>query len=212
MLGSNRQNDNELIILKLKTADAEKKPVPVHFEVTKKVGDKWSAVAETKEVSGTITKVETYEREWEGVVTPLVKVYLEDAEAKESYLLDLRYNMLSRNLFNTLLSLESFDGVKIGVYERKKGDKTYPAVSVRQNDQLVNWKYKIEELPAIEKVQVGKKEITNFDNLNDFFIEELKALGERVKGGQKSVPAKSGPPRSQNIPDSGQDGDSEIPF
>lgn len=211
MLGNSRQSENELIILKIRTTDDLKSPTPVHFEVSKKVGDKWSAVAETKEVSGTITKVETYEREWEGVVTPLVKVYLEDAEAKESYLLDLRYNMLSRNLFNTLLSLESFDGVKIGVYERKKGDKTYPAVSVRQNDQLVNWKYKIEELPAIEKVQVGKKEITNFDNLNDFFIEELKGLGERVKGGQKAAPVTK-TKRASQPSESPLSDDSEIPF
>lgn len=182
----NKQNNsnNKLLILKLKTADAEKKPVPVHFEITEKVDDKWTVTGEDKDVSGTLTKIELYEREWEGVVTPLVKIFLEDSEAQECYLLDLRYNMLSRNLFNNLLSLQSFENLKISLYDRKKEDKTYPAVSVRQNDALVNWKFEIKDLPPVEKVKVGKKEVTNFDNLNDFFIAELTKLAEKVKGSE----------------------------
>lgn len=207
MLGNkHRQNDNELIILKLKTADAEKRPVPVHFEISKKVDGKWGAVGDTKDVSGDITKIELYTREWEGVETPLVKIFIEDAEAKETYLLDLRYNMLSRNLFNTLLSLTSFEGVSIGVYERKKEEKTFPAVSVKQDGKLVNWKYKIDELPKVETVRVGKKDITNFDNLNDFFIEELKKLSELVKGAPAPVAKKPAAPAPE--PEEGE----EIPF
>lgn len=211
-LGNNRKNDSTLIILKLKTADAEKKPVPVHFEVTKKVDDKWQPVGETKDVSGRLTKVETYEREWEGTVTPLVKIYLEDDDAKETYLLDLRYNMLSRNLFNSLLSLDSFEDVKIGVWDRKKDDKTYPAVTVRQGEKMVDWKHKIADLPPVEKVKVGKKDVTNFDNLNDFFIEELKAFADKVKATTPVAP-KASPSKSKVSNDVDEEvGDSEIPF
>ena len=141
MLGKPKQNNGELIILKLKTTDPEKKPTPVHFEITRKKDDKWVVAGETKDVSGDITKIELYEKEYEGQVTPLVKVYLEDAEASETYLIDLRYNMLSRNLFNSLLSLTSFGGVSIGVYDRKVGEKTYPSISVKQNDKRVDSKY-----------------------------------------------------------------------
>ncbi len=212
MLGnSNKQNNNELIILKLKTADAEKKPVPVHFEITKKVGDKWTATGEIRDVSGKLTGLELYEREWEGNVYPLVKVFVEDEAVQETYLLDLRYNMLSRSLFNSLLSLSSFDDVQIAVRDRKKGEKTFPAVYVNQGGKKVDWKYQIADLPPIEKVKVGKTEVTNFDNLNDFFVKELGGLSAALK----SQLNKPGAPKSEaTVPvvDSDEEVGDNIPF
>lgn len=187
-LGSTHKNNGKLFILKLRTADAEKKPVAPHFEITEKVDDKWVVTGQVNEVSGTLTKVETYEKQYEGDITPLVKVFIEDKEKNESYLLDLRYNMLSRNLFNTLISLETFGDLKIGLWERKKDDKTYPAISLRQSDKMVNWKFEIKDLPPVDKVIVGKKTVTSFDNLNDFFIEKLKEFSDRVKNAPRSAP------------------------
>ncbi len=213
MLGSNRQSNNELIILKVKTADAEKKPVPVHFEVMKKVDGKWAATGETRDVSGRVTKVETYEREWEGKMTPLVKLYIEDESVQETYLLDLRYNMLSRNLFNNILSLTSFEEVSIALRDKKKGDKTYPTVYVNQGGKKVDWKYKVEELPKVVKVMVGKTEHTSFDDLNDFFIKELTELSEVVKSQMSQRTATA--PKVDKVEDAapeGEEGDSDIPF
>lgn len=192
MLNSNNntQSNNKLFILKIRTQDAEKKVVPIHFEVFSKKDDKWESVrSDVRDVSGSLTRLELGEKEFNGEKSPTVKLTLEDASQQESYMLDLRYSMITRSLFNALLSLKSFDNLKISVYQTKpksKDEKSYPQISLRQNDEKVSWKYKLEELPPVEKVTIGKKEITNFDKLNDFFVEKLRELTKSIRGKAKT--------------------------
>lgn len=181
MLGNNNQSNNKLFILKIKTKDAEKKDIPPVFAISEKVDDKWQQTKENKDVCGDLVKIETEKREWEGNEYDTIKVYLEDKEVQETYLLDLRQNLLSRNIFNTLLGLKDYSNVSISLYENKKGDKTYPAVSVKQAGARTEWKFKLEDLPKIKKVKVGKKEVTDSTELDQFFIEKLNELGEALK-------------------------------
>lgn len=194
MLGKPQNNSkNELIILKIATRDADKKDVPIHFEAKRRNENKewvpYTTGQSIKDVSGSLTKVELYEKEWEGVVTPRVKLYLADNEAEQTYLLDLSYTMVARSLFNSILSLEDFDDVEIGVWDRKVEDKTYPSVSVKQRGEKVNWKFKIEEQPKIVKQTVGKKVVTDSSELDEFFKSHLGDLALRVAGAPKKAAA-----------------------
>lgn len=216
MLGKPKQNSGELIILKIKNTDAEKRQVPVHFEITRKVNGEWVKSGETKDLSGRLSKVEPYVREYEGVESPLVKLYFRDDAADETYLVDCRYNRVSRSLFNSLLGLKTFDDVEISLWDAKgKGaseGKTFPSVSVRQKGERVEWKFAPDDLPKPEKAKVGKKEITSFDALNDFFVEELKALSIRVHSDHSSrpvEPAKAKPVVEEPEVEPAED---EIPF
>jgi hypothetical protein len=189
-LGSQNQNNNKLYILKPRTQDAEKKPITPILEVLEKVEDSWKITGDTKSVSGNLTKIELGERTWEGVTSPTVKITLEDTERKESYLLDLRFNLMTRSLFNSLLSLKDFNDVSISIYSTKPKtptDKSYPAMAARSHDNRLDWRFKPEELPPIVKVKVGKQEVPVFDDLNDFLIKELRVLAEKVKESRKQA-------------------------
>lgn len=188
-LGNNNTNNNKLLILKVVTKDAEKKQVPPHFSVSTKADDgKWTVTNQVKDISGDLVKVETEKKEWEGQEYDVIKVYLADDKLKETYLLDLRQNMLARNIYNSFAGLKSFENIEIGLYEKTKGEKTFPAVSIKQNGTRVDWKFKLEELPKLNKVKVGKKEIVDSAELDEFFIKELEELSARVSANKSETP------------------------
>lgn len=188
MLGNTNQSNNKLLILKIRTQDAEKKKISPVFAVSQKNEDgKWAQTTEVKDVAGTLTKIETEKKEWEGQEYDVIKIFLQDDSVGETYLLDLRQNLLSRSIFNSLLSLSEFDGVSIGLYETKKDGETYAAVSVKRNGERVSWKYKLDELPKVKKVKVGKKEVVDSSEVDEFYIKELNSLGE-VLASNKPAP------------------------
>lgn len=200
MLGNNSQESNsKLYILKPKTQDAERKPVKPYFEISEKVEDKWKVTGETTSVSGELTQIVLGEREWEGNKIPTVKVVLEDKEKKEFYWLDLRYNILTRSFFNSILSLDKFDDVKVNIYQNKPKEgqtKSYANLSVRSHGEMVNWKYKLNELPPVEQVTVNKKVITDTTKIDEFFLKELSALAKKVKESKGKTKAKTEPQTS----------------
>lgn len=192
------KNSNKLYILKVRTKDADKQSVPVHFEVFEKKSvdingkteEKWATATTTRNVSGDLSRVELGEVEYEGEKSPTVKLTIVDNAQKESYLLDLRYNIISRSLFNGLFNLKSFDNIEIGVYQTKpktKDGKSFAAISLKQNGERVDWKFKKEEIPPVEIVKVGKKGVSNFDNMNEFFLKNLEELSIKVRANKPKV-------------------------
>jgi hypothetical protein len=184
------KNSNKLYVLKVKTKDLEDKAVPVHFQVNEKSAQtgKWGPTGEIKNVSGDLVSVNVTDEEFQGEKYHAVKITLEDNEAKESYIVDTRFNMLSRSLFNSLLSLKSHKDIKIGVYQTaaKEGRESYSAVSLRQAGEKVSWAYELKDLPPVTEVKAGAKVIKVYDDLNEFFIPKLKNLNEKVKGWRKA--------------------------
>lgn len=225
MLGSNKSNNNKVYFLKITTKDKDKKNVAPHFAVSEKVGDKWEVTKEVKDVSGNLTGVTIEKKIWEEQEYDVIKLALEDTETQETYVLDLRQNLLSRSIFNSFLNLKTFDNVEVGLYT-KKGEGAYPAVSVKQNGERVSWAYELDKLPKIEKVKVGKKEIVDSSELDEFYIEKLKELAARVKTGAKSesestepaAPKKKAAPKSKPIdisadePETSEEKGDDIPF
>lgn len=185
-------NNSDLFVLKLKTKDASSKNVPPHFEVSKRGEDgKYSVVNTTDFVSGNLVKVEIKEREWEGDKYNTVNVYL--ADGKDLYLLDLRFTMLGRSLFNSLLSLTSFNNLSISTYmakDKKDEAKEYPRVSLRQNDETVSWKYGLDELPKPESITFKGKTMNDFSSLDNMFVEKLEEFAKLVNG-NKTIASKA---------------------
>lgn len=228
MLGSNKTN-NKVYFLKITTKDKDKKSVAPHFAVSEKVGDKWEVTKEVKDVSGNLTGVTIEKKTWEEQEYDVIKFALEDTDTQETYVLDLRQNLLARSIFNSFLNLKTFNNIEVGLYT-KKGEGSYPAVSVKQNGERVSWAYELDQLPKIEKVKVGKKEVVDSTELDEFFINKLKELGARVKNGPKAetpkaeaAPAKKAKAKAANKPldisndssdepDAGEPAGDDIPF
>lgn len=194
MLGSNKSNNNKVYFLKITTKDKDKKNVAPHFAVSEKVGDKWEVTKEVKDVSGNLTGVTIEKKTWEDQEYDVIKLALEDTETQETYVLDLRQNLLSRSIFNSFLNLKTFDNIEVGLYT-KKGEGAYPAVSVKQNGERVSWAFELDKLPKIEKVKVGKKEVVDSTQLDEFYLERLKELAVKVKSGANQTSTSEASPK-----------------
>lgn len=128
-----------------------------------------------KFVAGNLTKIKLGSFKWDENDIHTVQVYLEDGD--EVYNVDLRYSLVGRNIFNALLSLETFENIKFSLYVNKAG---YAAVGITQNGERVDWKYKLEELPPVERGKVGKKEVVDSSAVDEFFLNELTKLAEKL--------------------------------
>lgn len=192
--GSSNGGNDTLIAFKPTDQDKDKKPISPRFVGKVKVDGVWKELEVDKpvtRVAGDITKVETVEN------TPKdydpynsLKLFLRDAKAEEVYLLDLRFNMKTRGLFNALAALEAYNKVEISIYTNKKG-KT--AFGLRQNGADVKWKYKFEDLPKVHEIKDKKGKVKGYDSdeVDEFMKNELNELSERVKNHPKvdDVPA-----------------------
>lgn len=192
-LGNNsNQNSGTLFILKFVTQDKDKKKVPPHFSVSEKVDGKWKVTKEVTRVSGNLYKIDIKEAEFKGEKYNTVALYFKDGE--EAYLVDFRMNLPARSVFNSLLSLDTFEDVSLTAYEGKNG---YPAIGVWQgtqgNSKMVRWKYKLEELPAPETVKFKGKEMNDYTAVDNFFIKELSTLGAKLGGGKGPKPSSTAP-------------------
>jgi hypothetical protein len=203
-LGNSGSNTGILYILKVVDKDKDKKKVDPHFTITKKVDGKWTLQPETvNRVSGNLSKIEIKEQEYKGDKYNTVSLYLRDGE--ESYLIDLRFNLPSRSLFNSFASLESYDNLSVTVYANKTG---YTALGLWQGDKMVKWKYKLDELPAPDAVTFKGKEMHDYTKVDEFFVKVLQEIAGKLGGSQKRV---SENPASEAAPAAAA-GDEDVPF
>ena len=204
-LGTNQYSSGKLFVLKLRTKDNDKKDVPPYFEVSAKNEEtgKYTVVNQVKDVTGDLVDIQLNEREWEDQTYHEVKLFLADEKTQEKYMVDLRLNLLSRNIFNTLLALETFENLQFDLYQRKaENGKVYPAVSVKQNGERTNWKYTLDEVPKIETAVVGKKKVTDSTALDEFYVQKLTELKAKVTAASKAV-KKTAPTKTEQVTQEG---------
>lgn len=224
MIGQQNEYNGSVFFVKPVTK-IEKKAVEPYFSFKKKVEAAYKETQQSKAFSGNLEKVETYEREWEGVKSTCVKTTIVDGE--EKYVLDMPFSIMSRSVFNSLLSLESYENLKFTIYLTKPkagGDgKRFPQISVWQGDTLVKWQYAIADLPETKKVRLKGQDMLDTEDLDLFFIEKINE--KFGNGGKKaeSAPAapdkkaaatstkKAAPTKSSKVEDS-DPSDSEVPF
>lgn len=180
----NKKNDNlNFLILKIKTKDEEGKQVNPYFQITKRVEDQW-VVQEDKptSVSGTIYKVQQKVTEWKDEKIPRIDVYLKDGE--DAYKIELKYTLLTRSILNSLISLEDASKVvELSLYTNKKG---YSAVMVKAGDEILRWKFSLDELPKPNVVVFKGKEQRDFTPLDNFFEEEVVKWSNKLLGEAES--------------------------
>lgn len=189
------QSTRKLLILKLKSKDENGKAlVPNMFQVSEKGADgKWAPRSELQpRVSGNLTRLELGEGEYQGTKYGTVKLYLDDPEADETYLLDLRYNQLSRNLFNSLVALKSFNDLSISNYstKSKKDNKEYANISLWQGDKMVKGKTDFAALPQPEVIKHPKTQAVisrDFSEVDNFFKPQLEELSTRVSAANTKI-------------------------
>lgn len=181
---NNGSDDTKLLILKPVNKNDKGEKVDPHFQVSEKIDGKWTVTREETRVSGDLYKVEVKEQEWKENKYKTISIGLKDRDAKESYLLDLRFNMTSRNLFNMLSTLtSSFSGLSISYYLGKNG---YERFSLRQGDTLVPWKYGIADLPKPEEVTFKGKVQRDYSAIDNLFEKELNELAKRLGSAPKT--------------------------
>ena len=188
----------KLFVVRIKTKDEDDKELlPAVFQISQKdeATAKWTKIDKTEQtISGDLFKVEIGKGEWDGKPYKTVKLYLNDSDLNENYLIDLRYMSLSRNLFNALLNLKTYKGISVSLYKSKgkpkdgQPAKEYSNISVWQNDQLIKTKYKSDEMPKADEITNKKGEVIQRDytELNDFLENELKTLAENVSAAAKN--------------------------
>lgn len=198
MLGNNNQNNGKLFVMKVVTHDAEKKKLDhPTFEVREKNEEnKWVITKNVPAVSGRLSKVTVKEGEWEGDKFYTVSTLIKDDEAEESYLVDFKFNLMNRSVFNSLLNIDTTKDIKIGLYMSKKG---YPAASVRQGDDMINWKYSLDEQPKAEEITFKGKTMRDYSAVDNFFVNELKEFGASLGSAPAVISTKSTPVAEKSV-------------
>lgn len=216
-------SDSILYSFKIKTKNL---PAP-HFEVYKKIGDKYEKLAETAtRVSGNLIAAAPKENSFEGKTIKSVNLTLQDG--KDIYFVNVGYTFLGRNLFNALLNLKAYDQVEIGLYQSKPkpgatDTRGFASVSLRQGDgnEIVRGKFDYKtELPATKKIRVNGQDQTDTYDLDCFFEEKMKAWCKDVNAASKksapSAPASSEEHAPSGIenhhPSNSENLDEEVPF
>ena len=133
---------------------------------------------------GTLINIETSSYEYEGKEKQTVKIGFVD-EVGEKYQLDIAYNSISRNLFNSLLGFVRDNAdvkemkIEMSLYVNKGGFKS---LGLLINGARANWFYSIEEQKElIERIENKKGELisndyTEYDNKLRDGIETIKGV------------------------------------
>jgi hypothetical protein len=165
-------------------------------------------------VSGNLTLLQFKVREWKDKKSNHVVVFLKDTQANETYYIDFPYRMSSRALFTAILSLENPNNLELSIYKSKKGYESY---ALRQNDEMVKWRYEIADMPAPDVIKDKKGEVvkTDFSEIDAFFEKNLKEFASKVLGNRATAPAadtKDEAPPATETTHGNQGNDSDVPF
>lgn len=204
--GKQQRKDLKAFSYKIKTKDL---PKP-EFVESERQGDKFVELPERQyTLKGTLTGVEPKEFKWEGKVIKSVNVTLTDDALDEIYFITVPYSNLGRGLMNSLLGLKQFNDVEVSLYQTKPktdGGKTYPAVSLRQDGEMVRWAYDLKDLPAPKVVEFKGQKQYDFLEQEVFFATKLTEFNKIVKAAAPArtaevpVPATPADTDDENIP------------
>jgi hypothetical protein len=126
-------------------------------------------------VAGVIVDIKKTEGDYEGTPIPRMEVSIMDGE--EKYILSVsRYSTYGRGLINKLLNVNMNRVVEIGSFASQFNGKQYIHPSVKQGDKNVLKAIANEQMPEVKTVQVGKKEVIDSSERDDFFDSKLDQL------------------------------------
>lgn len=188
----NYEANQRLYVLRLKTKNADGQKVPPFFQILEKEGDTWVPQDKTvTSVTGTLSKLELKTRKFNDEEIKSVNVYLQDGD--EVYLIDFRYSILGRGILNSIINIEDPSlPVEISVYENKRG---YEAGAVRSGDDLVSWKFSLDEQPKAEEIKDKKGNVVkrDYSEVDEFFDNEVSEFAGRLANPTKAASKKDKP-------------------
>jgi hypothetical protein len=165
MLG-NKESNTTFFYLKL--CGTKKSELP-YFSVKQKNEDgEYAEVQKVTSVTGRLAGIKKDSYTFEGETINTFKMEIRDKD--EAYILSLGYNMLTRNLLNSLAGCDSILNIELSVFVDKKSG--YQRLYVLVDGQKTNWKYEQEYLKTlVEQVKNKKGEIVSTDTseLDTFF-------------------------------------------
>ena len=115
----------------------------------------------------------------------VVNIKIKDGD--ELFILQSAWTFAFRNVVNCILGCgEELGKVRIGIYWKINGDKTYPAVAFKNNGQKTNWLLDVEQqkelTTPITNPKTGKVQSYDYSDLNEFFKKKLVDLNSRLTG------------------------------
>ncbi len=198
-----KRTDLKAYAFRIKTKDL---PVP-HFEVQTRENDKWVPLTEpvkdtegkitgtkvvtAQNIEGNLLAIESRKTVFQGKTIKSTSVTLQDGD--QIYFVTIPNSMLGRGILNRLINLKAFTNVQIGLYASKpqsEGEKSFHRASVRQDDEIVNWKYTFEQLPEAPQIKKASGEVLgrDYDALDAFFEKEVAELNSKIKKGAVVAP------------------------
>lgn len=149
---------------------------------SKNEAGKFEEVDKVFDIGGTLVKAEPTSVEWQGKKIESMNVTLTDGD--DVYFISFPYGIATRSFFNALLSLKSFEGLEIGTYMTKPktdGGKSYPAIALRQNGELIKWKYELKDLPKVKEITFKGQTMRDYSETDAFFNAQIVELNKTIK-------------------------------
>lgn len=207
----NKNNNLKAFALKILVKD---QPAP-NFEVKARNEEGKFVVQKTDvpvtNVRGNLIGLEIQSFDYQGDAIKSVRLTLQDD--KEIDFVTIPTSFLGRSICNSLLNLTAYDNVSISLYNskpKKEGDKVYASASIRQNDEIVRWKYSQSEVPQAKVIgELKGKKIIDWSPVDNFFLNEIAALGEKIKKNSPIAPNAAVAPAAEKHEVEDQD---SVPF
>lgn len=185
-----------------------------YFSVSTKGNDgKIAHLEDVFDLSGRLVKIEHKVTEWNGQKIENINYYLKDND--ELYIVQFPFGIASRAMFNATLSLTSFEGLEIGTYMTKPktpGAKTYPAITIRQNGEMVRWKFDLKDLPKVQEVKFKDQVMRDYSATDKFFVDHLLDLNNVISNSRTANVAENQVDDEDSVPQSNGKDDESIPF
>ncbi len=224
--GSERNPTSNAYSFKIKSKENGKYlPRPI-FEVKKKVGDKYELQVDSNgkpvsatRVSGTLIAMEHKEFTWKSPtgnqLIQSVNIVLTDKKEDAIYFITIPYSYMGISAVNSLLALKTFDDIKLELYQTKPktdGGKSYGALAVNQGGKKVDWKFKKEELPPVDKVKFQGKDLSDFSNLIKFVSAEIEKFSKNLKDQGATIHTVDQSPVNNTVDNASDEKDEDVPF
>lgn len=202
----NKNNSGTLVTLKPVFKSKDGSYVSPFFRVKRKIDGEWVEDDEgVSSVTGNITRLNIKDAEYNGQEYKDIALFLRDPAENESYIINFRMNIATRTLFNALVNLDNPENVSISLYTDKKSG--YARYALRQNDDLVRWKFELDDLPDVEEATLKGKTIRDYTDVDNFFVKELEEWAGSVLTDSKQ---EEKAPVKETVPS--DDEDDDIPF
>lgn len=175
---SNTQSSGKVYFLKpvdsVKNGTAREKIKP-YFSVTQRNEEgKYVETTRATSVCGALTGLRVSESSYQG--TPYSRIAISLSDKGENYVLDLRHNISTRSLFNSLFSFQNKGALSVEIYRNKAG---YTSYALKENGEALHWKHKLEDLPKVEEKTIGRKKFVDTTALEQFFENGLNELNRK---------------------------------